>query len=289
MIPPSIIAVAGESIISLYPSLLKTVQASLWMRTFIRFFTFPVIAIMLGSFSAFKEAWSSSVLSSIAEGLVNIIHVISSFISHEKLQIGTSTSIFYTHPIFILLWAMISSRKFYMSYIIISLIAFYGAYLIATSHLSEDDEHDRNNKNDRTDIMIGIISAFISAITETIIYVLVKEAKNPFLNMYRLYPPGLLLLIIYGAFNINEIKSDFQHEKIGKLLLFNIAIAFVGYMLRFVSITLVSPFVFSFLSFVGIVASFMWGIIINKEIPTKKGVVGSLLIIVSVIISRLIT
>lgn len=291
MIPPSILAIMGESIISLYPSLLKSVDTSLWMRTLVRFFVFPVLAILLGSFSSFMDQWTSSPSSiglSITEGLVNIIHVFASFVSYEKIHIGTSVSLFYTYPLFILLWIMVTSRKMYISHVVLILVAFYGAYLIAMSHLSPSGEKEKGN-NDKKDQIIGIAAALIAAITEAMIYFLVRNTKDPFVNMYRLYPPGLILLLVYGIFNRNDVKKEFEYNEIAKLLFFNIAVAFVGYMMRFISIPLISPLVFSILSFVGIMSSFVWGILINKETPTKKGVIGSILIVLAVIVSRLIS
>ena len=62
------------------------------------------------------------------------------------------------------------------------------------------------------------------------------------------------------------------------LILFNVFIGFVGYFLRFYAIPRVDTLVFTLLSLIGVVASYMWGFAFLTEIPTSMGVLGSLLI-----------
>lgn len=72
------------------------------------------------------------------------------------------------------------------------------------------------------------------------------------------------------------IDLSWAHWK--PLLLFNGLIGFVGYFLRFYTIPRVETIVFTLLSLIGVVASYIWGFGFLKEVPTSMGVLGSLLI-----------
>jgi drug/metabolite transporter (DMT)-like permease len=62
------------------------------------------------------------------------------------------------------------------------------------------------------------------------------------------------------------------------MLLFNALIGFVGYAVRFYTIPKLDTAVFSLLTFVGVVASFVWGLLLAKEKPTSMTMVGAGLI-----------
>ena len=72
------------------------------------------------------------------------------------------------------------------------------------------------------------------------------------------------------------------------MILFNTLIGFVGYCLRFYAIPRLPTVIFSLLSFIGVLASFIWGFLFVKEIPTTQALLGATLITSAVGASRFI-
>jgi hypothetical protein len=71
------------------------------------------------------------------------------------------------------------------------------------------------------------------------------------------------------------------------MILFNLLVGFLGFYLRFYAIPKVSSSVFSLLSFVGVVAAFVWGYLFVNEIPTSLSTSGAGLIATAVTLSRI--
>ena len=59
------------------------------------------------------------------------------------------------------------------------------------------------------------------------------------------------------------------------MILFNVLIGFTGYAMRFAAIPHVSTLIFSVLSFIGIVASYVFGYLFEGEKPTTMAMVGA--------------
>ena len=103
-----------------------------------------------------------------------------------------------------------------------------------------------------------------------------SEEASPFIPILRLYPAALLGIIGWIYFKGETVSTESSVWI--PLILFNIVIGFVGYALRFFSIPRLPTAFYSILTFIGVAAGYMWGLIYAKEIPTAGALTGAALI-----------
>jgi hypothetical protein len=61
-------------------------------------------------------------------------------------------------------------------------------------------------------------------------------------------------------------------------LAFNIFIGFLGYSLRFFSIPKLPTAIFSILTFIGVAAGYIWGVVFSNEVPNWTSLTGAAMI-----------
>jgi drug/metabolite transporter (DMT)-like permease len=258
----------------------------------------------------FWRAWgnSRSIYQSIGLGLLNLVHVGTSYIAFANLIPGLAISLFYLYPIFNIIAGNIFFNEKLSPYIgTILVLAFIGTILIATSADTDntnkavegaveetkagiDTIEGYVGKGTRTGTIIGILAALAAALTETMIFVFIKyhPHNSPFYAIHNLYPAGLLFLL--GSGLIGQWKSpvniDTSYKNWGALIGFNALLGFTGYSSRFFSMPRLSSAIFSILSFVGVLASFLWGLLFLGKKSTMGGFVGGLLIASSIFLLR---
>jgi drug/metabolite transporter (DMT)-like permease len=269
-------------VLSLYPILIKVVQTNTYTQLLARFLVFPILAIAGGTFYN-HVLWNSASdwISALVMNIVNIIHVGASYTAFKDLHAGTAISLFYMYPIFnVIAGAFLFGESISFLSIGLILVAFGGAYLIATSHQEE-------KKSDIT-YHRGVMMGILAAITETLIFVFVRSNKkaeqSPFYAVSQLYPYGLVALILYGIFHSSMIDTRPIHWLY--LLGFNALLGFTGYLARFYAISNVPTILFSLLSFIGVIAGYTWGLLFTDDKPTLKAMVGGGCIACSIAILR---
>jgi len=260
----------AESLLSFYSIFVKKINVDLTMQIWSRFFTYVII-------SAFFVDWDfiyKSVLSTsgLLLSAVTITHVYSSYRSFQLLDSGVATTLYYIYPIIILLFSGTAISP-------ILLVSLFGVYLISndlnkpsenpTIHKTTTKEHFWNE---------GIFAAFISAITEAIIFFLVKDLKtmNNWNHLFLSYLFGAIGLTMYVWHNVTTIPLS------GGLtisFLVNAFIGLFGYYLRFYAITRLDAYIYATLSYFGIVMSYIYGIFLNNDALTLKKVIGTLCIV----------
>ncbi len=296
-INPELSVIYGEIVLSLYPILIKTVPTSLYSQILGRFLVFPALALAFGPFSDFKKIWGSpyEAFVAILHGFFNLGHVFMSYLSYKLLSAGTAVSLFYLYPIFNVIIGIIAFNESYPIYILFLIpLAILGTYLVATSISEKEIEkesietHQKKQVNKKHKIL-GVVAALLSAITESVIFLFIRSNsdafKSPFYTVDHLYPAGLAALLIYGITRPEEQKQkilDTSPINWIKLLGFNALLGFTGYIARFYGLPKVSTVLFSLLSFVGVISAYIWGSLFADERITKKGVLGSGLIALSI-------
>ena len=246
-------------------------------------------------------------------GTVNIIHIISSYMCFNTLSSGVGYSIFYIYPIFNLLGrTFIYNEKIDSINYIYILISILGVYLIfkhntTTEPIPENTlEPNIEKKNNFINVdvnvidsntilntkntTIGIIAGVISALTESIIYFMVKDnpiSVSPFIQLLKTYLFGGIVSVIYLIQNLTTTTNTPNNTNLGyhywiTLILFNAIIGFGGYLLRFIMITHLSTLLFNSLIFTGVIFSYIWGYILSKESITYSNLSGTLLILMSI-------
>jgi len=310
-INPELSVIYGEVVLSLYPILIKTVPTSLYSQVLARFLVFPALALAFGPFSDFKKIWGNpyEAFVGILHGFFNLGHVFMSYLSYKLLPAGTAVSLFYLYPIFNVIIGIIAFNESYPAHILFLIpLAILGTYLVATSVSEKEIEKEIEKESIKTQQekqahgkqtyekqtnkrykLLGIIAALLSAITESVIFFFIRSNsdafKSPFYTVDHLYPAGLAALLMYGITRPEEQKQkilDSSPINWIKLLGFNALLGFTGYIARFYGLPKISTVLFSLLSFVGVISAYIWGSLFADEKITKKGVLGSGLIALSI-------
>lgn len=277
--------VLAEIALALHPIIIKEIPASLTTQLLARLGTYGTLSLALATPSERKETWGSpsSSLSSLALGLMNIVHIASSYISYALLPAGSALALFYTYPFMnILAGVLFLGDSVSWTILPLMFLAFVGVILIAYSTKEqnvEEPESIQDYPKQFRGVAWGIVMALISAFTETLIFLVAKAPRGshtPWLSMSRLYPGAFIALLGWILYEQKPIETNLKIWT--PLLLFNIFIGFVGYSLRFFSIPLLPTAVFSILTFIGVVAGYVWGLVFSKEVPNVKSLFGAGLI-----------
>lgn len=279
--------ITAEIALALHPILIKQVGVSLPTQLFARLGIYSALATGLSSPADRKFSWGSwpAATQSIVFGLMNLLHIGSSYLSYEHLPAGSALALFYTYPFFnILAGVLFLGDSFNFKLLPLLAMAFLGVVLISKyTKDGNEEEQDTESKEGfenkpKKSILIGVVASLISALTETMIYMIAKTGQEPsaFLPILKLYPGAFLGLLAFLGVSKAPLSTDIN--KWIPLVLFNIFIGFLGYGLRFWSIPRLPTAVFSILTFIGVAAGYGWGLTYAKEIPSGGALLGAGLI-----------
>ena len=295
----------SEIALSLYPQIIKLIPTTIEVQVAVRCITYSILAI-IGYYITTNNKTiitsstnTFSLTSGILMGVVNIIHIISSYMCFNILSSGVGYSIFYIYPIFNLLGrTFLYNEKINVTNYIYIIIAIIGVYLIYKNksnvvleplqNENENEKHSVNNKNlnhslNTKNRNIGITAGIVSALTESIIYFMVKDdiiTASPFIQLLKTYLLGGILSIIYLIHNLKNIDLDYHYWI--TIILFNSIIGFLGYLFRFIMIPRLSTLLFNSLIFTGVIFSYIWGYVLSKEPITYNNISGTVLILMSI-------
>jgi drug/metabolite transporter (DMT)-like permease len=287
----SLAVLYSESVLSLYPILVKQLRSSLTSQVFQRCVAYSGLALLIGGLKSVNNLFSSgsNILLFLALGLVNLGHVWSSYRAFQSLPSGVGLTLFYTYPILNILGAwLVFGEKIALRSLPFFAMIMLGVYLLITAKgkTKEVVEVYENNINDDDSSMkdeketsfkwADILAGLGAAATETLIYLLLysrrtEKGVDMFTSVQRVYGSSALLMIpalLAG-------KIDFIKSEVTKIGLWNSLLGFTGYAARFAAIPLVSPMLFSALSLFGIVMGYIWGFIFGGETISGRGIIGS--------------
>lgn len=283
----------AEVALALHPILLKQVDTNLPTQLLARLGTYSALSTSFASSKEISEVWGSipSTLKYLGFGLMNLVHISSSYISYKHLPAGSALALFYTYPFMnILASSLFLGEAMDWKTIPLMLVAFAGVLLIANATHDEEEMKDKDKAQEKEkgsegfeekhNITLGVIMSLISAFTETLIFMVAKTAsastQTPWGPILKLYP-GALAALLAWVFGTKQ-PFDFSAKTWVPLLLFNVFVGFLGYSLRFFSIPLLSTSVFSLLTFIGVAAGYAWGLMYAKEVPSLSALAGAGLI-----------
>ena len=282
---PEVTTITSEVVLSLYPILIKVIDTGLDSQILGRLATFATLSIItLNGFNIVNILANPFLL--LFLGLINLVHIGSSYQAFKDLPAGPAMALFYTYPFLniILAWFVLD-EPINLKHLPWLFIAFLGSILVIKSLKEEEGfEEKTQSQSTTTNRIRGIFAAFSAALTESIIYVFTKnlDAASPFPMMAQLYG-GALILFIGGLLSQGKpILSDTRKTTWIPLLAFNIFVGFIGYALRFWSIPRLSATVFSILSFVGVFSAYIFGVRFVGEIPSLESLAGGTLIAASI-------
>ncbi len=275
----------SETVLSLYPILIKKVPTNLDTQTLARFLIYPLAALIVGGFKPLLNAYSHGATRNFGLGAINVAHIASSYLAFQQLPAGIAMSLFYTYPLWNIIGAsIVFGEPFPWHLIHIVLIALFGAGLVAFSRAPPD----ANSAATSPEInWVGVAAALGAAITETMLFLAVKSVpkETPFFSVHQIYLGGLPILIgylLYKYLSKDDKKDrasdpviDWSWKTWVPLLAFNGILGFSGYVLRFWSIPRLATILYSILSMFGVLAAFTWGHFLANEPVQPQGLVGA--------------
>jgi drug/metabolite transporter (DMT)-like permease len=270
----------SEVILSAYPILIKKVVASTFLQTGIRMATFSGLAA-LAAFVTGTPLSGLSLKEIMATGLLNLLHVGSSYTAFEALAAGNAMSLFYTYPV----WNILGAAMVFKEKVPLQSIPWIGLALVGTVMLSQPSTTNWS--------IMGVVAALMAALTETGIYLYfrsttTKEDSEPWTGMFKLYGGSFVLwaglaLIAFLVMGSGMFGNLFRVSTSGlkTMLIFNIFVGFLGYALRFFTIAKVSTIAFSAMSFFGVIAAYLLGWIFVGEVPNMMQMLGAAAIVIA--------
>lgn len=281
-----LLLVLSEIVLSAYPLLIKLVDASVFFQTGLRMIIYTVLALFAavatGSPVIANTLFS---LETVGTGLMNLLHVQSSYTAFEQLAGGNAMALFYTYPV----WNILGAAMLFKETIPLRSLPWILLALLGAVGLAQPSTQNWT--------LIGVVSALVAALTETGIYLWFRSHKDgetdqPWTKMIQMYGSsgvfwlvgaiglGLLGYLAHDVFSISW-------QGLQGILLFNTLVGFTGYALRFYIVPKVSTVAFSSLSFIGIFAAYLMGWLFTKESPTLvQGLGASAIIVANTILLR---
>ena len=273
-----LLAIVSEFILGLYSLLIKSVDTNLPTQILARMLTYTVAALALGSATARLPSLSLNHLATM--GILNSIHVASSYYAFKELPSAISLSLFYTYPFFNILF----SKLFLHDTITAAALPWLALSFVGSLFIIFPAETLTTSTNWK-----GYLSILISAITESLIYIAFRSGYEPteFQGVLHLYGGGLLATLLARATNTIE-PFDFKWSTWKPLLLFNLIIGFIGYSTLFGTIPKIPVEVFASLAFFGVLSGFVFGEVGGEARPGLSTVVGATAITAAAVAVRLL-
>ena len=280
--------IVSEITLALHPILIKQIPTNLSTQLVSRLGIYSALALALSSQQDRIWTWGSSgnVLQSLGLGFMNLVHIAASYLSYKLLPAGSALALFYTFPFMnILVGILFLGDTLDLKIIPLMIIAFIGVLLIAKytkdgNGKDKEDKEDKENKENKEDtrdsVLLGVMVSLLAAATETMIFLVGKSSESPFVSILRLYPVAFLGILGWVFMKGEPISTESSVWI--PMILFNVVIGFIGYALRFFSIPRLPTAFFSMLTFIGVAAGYMWGVVYAKEIPSAGALTGAALI-----------
>ena len=268
------IGVFSESVLSLYPIIIKITSLDVPFNTFIRLTSYLIISAIFANYEVLSDIGLGKL---IALAGVNIAHILSSYYGFKALVPSVAQSVFYLYPFInlllniLLLGESIAPTKFF--FLIPVIYSIYHIYGIGKQEAIGSE------------LKWGLGMIAISAITESLLYILIKSidlGNNPWNSLFVSYS---LAAILYGIYYIYDNGIDKTRDtivankkEVATLVLANMAIGSLGYGLRFWSIPRIPSVTHSIISYTGIFTTVLYSFYlgIEKVNISKIGYLGML-------------
>ena len=278
----------SESLLSLYPIFVKYINIPLGIKLWSRFSAYLLVSFFFVNWGFILKNIAS--LNGFLLGFVTLLHVYFSYRGFEILDSGVAYTLFYTYPLMILL---LSGNK--LNYLI--LFSLLGVYMLSKSSKKTEESFSDKQDKDRLDKFLssskifsknnlkerfkyeGVLMVLLAALTEAFIYFIVRRIKT-FNNWNHLFLSYLLGGIVLTLYYFKKIKKIEIRDTLTASMGINILIGLIGYLLRFYATTRLNTKIYASLSYFGIIMSYIYGILLNKDKLTLRKVIGTLLIVI---------
>lgn len=278
----SIALVAGESLMALTPIIIKKTAVdhltAIWSRM--------LTAAAIGYTSSTDKLVSDEVGSAGLLGYVNLLHISSSYEGFRNLPAGQAMSIFYTYPLWILILNNVFNKEEFsqVDYGCIGLAA-AGSALLNYNPGKTPTAESKDSETPHPGW--GIFNMVTASITEAGMHVILKHLgwTDPAKSVWVVsaFSSAWLAIFLFLQSLVGFAYPPIQGSMadLGNLTLFHGLSTFIGYYLRFFAVPRLPTVTYSLLSYTGLLASYIYGLLFLGERPGLVSLAGGLLIIAS--------
>ena len=170
--------ITSESLLSLYPTIVKNIDIPFDMKLWTRFASYSLISLFFIDYKFVKENLLSK--SGLLLSFITIIHIFTSYKGFEGLESGVAYTIFYTYPLMILLMACEKIRPMMLVPLLGVALLVYESNVenmesnIITENLEKKvqktEKNDENTGNKMNNyLMFSLLMVFLAALTEALL------------------------------------------------------------------------------------------------------------------------
>jgi drug/metabolite transporter (DMT)-like permease len=271
----------SEALLALYPQLIKQnelveLQLQVILRVLV-IFALSYMYILYERRRGPKDQPHRPLGISMKYGAINSLHIASSYYAFQKMDSADALAIFYTYPMWniflsnVMLGDKIDRKRLYAV-----AVAFAGVLCVLQPNVKTLHRYGW-----------GIVAAFTSALTESLLFVSFHDSENPQRPSERMFEQyaGTLVYVVASLLFMNKFFSkkiqgnaSLQRELVQKIILFNIVIGFSMHLTRAWAARYSRPETFSVLSMTGVLFGFLYQLIFERKSPSKLKILGGLFI-----------
>jgi drug/metabolite transporter (DMT)-like permease len=298
MLTPAISMLVSESLLSLYPIFVKKIGLTLVHQVWARLVAYVGISAIFVNWSFIGSSLFTA--DALILAAINLSHIFFSYEGFRNLDSGVSFAIFNTYPLMILLIAGVMWNNVYLL-VLLGLALFvlgeskgpegspegtkvapFGGATDKERSLEEGYQEELKDKKEKTDFTYGIAMVLLAALTEALIYFMVRRIKtnNHWNHVFLSYFVGFVAFSAYLLVKGTDLPiSKITLPRMGLAVGLNGFIGSVAYFLRFFAASNLTASIFAPLAYFGMVMSYVYGIVFNQETLSWEKVGGTLCIL----------
>lgn len=298
MLTPAISMLVSESLLSLYPIFVKKIGLTLVHQVWARLVAYVGISAIFVNWSFIGSSLFTA--DALILAAINLSHIFFSYEGFRNLDSGVSFAIFNTYPLMILLIAGVMWNNVYLL-VLLGLALFvlgesapFGGATKERSQegtkaapergatkersLEEGSKECKEGTKEKTDSTYGIAMVLLAALTEALIYFMVRRIKtnNHWNHVFLSYFVGF---VAFSAYLLVKGTDILFLPRLGLAVGLNGFIGSVAYFLRFFAASNLAASIFAPLAYFGMVMSYVYGIVFNQETLSWEKVGGTLCIL----------
>lgn len=281
MLTPAISMLVSESLLSLYPIFVKKIGLTLVHQVWARLVAYVGISAIFVNWSFIGSSLFTA--DALILAAINLSHIFFSYEGFRNLDSGVSFAIFNTYPLMILLIAGVMWNNVYLL-VLLGLALFVlgeskGPEGPKERSSSEKEERTKEEPKEKTDFTYGIAMVLLAALTEALIYFMVRRIKtnNHWNHVFLSYFVGFVAFSAYLL--VKGTGLPISEGRLGLAVGLNGFIGSVAYFLRFFAASNLTASIFAPLAYFGMVMSYVYGIVFNQETLSWEKVGGTLCIL----------
>ena len=283
MLTPILSMLTAESLLSMYPIFVKKIGLSLIHQVWTRLLAYVAISAIFVDWAFIRSSFFST--DALILAVINLSHIFFSYEGFRNLDSGVSFAIFNTYPLMILLIAGVLWNNVYL--LVLAGLALFVLGEVRDQKVNDQKAKDQEAKDQEaskpeepTNFIYGIAMVLFAALTEALIYFMVRRIKtgNHWNHVFLSYMVGLVAITAYMVYSNNDFGKTVA-PRISLAVGLNGFIGAVAYFLRFFAASNLEASVFAPLAYFGMVMSYVYGILFNQETLSWEKVGGTLCIL----------